>query len=346
MASRRGSISAGADNLISTGCYISWTYGSSYLPWQLLRGTGRFDIGSPRPPTRRANTKQEVIAIPYSRTIKEIYAGPCYRAIDSASIRPPTGRRSGRADETAPYQQYLNDKSSVQKLEHLIEANFTLDDLFVTTTYADDFLPPNYDIAARRLRAFFARYRPARKARGLPFDYVYVIEGEHGDKRIHHHMILPADGGNAELIRELWRYGSMDIETIRQFGLRPIRGSPSLQLSEYIEMFGPDKGPGHYEIDCYHKVAMYMTKEPRKTGRARWQARMYTPSKGLAQPVVLERTLEPGERYEPPDNVVQLSAERKDNRYGDFGYTFGWVKNQTGINIFGSKQSINNGKGG
>ena len=120
------------------------------------------DMGSPCIPHTASPPKEPGgDPIPFSRTIKEIYAGPCYRAIDSAAIHPQAGRRSGRSDETAPYQQYLNDKSSVQKLEHLIEANFTLDDLFVTTTYADYVLPPNYDIAARRLRAFFARYRPA-----------------------------------------------------------------------------------------------------------------------------------------------------------------------------------------
>lgn len=280
------------------------------------------------------------------RLVKEIYAGPCYRAVDSCGIRPKASGRAARSEQTRDFQQYLNDKLACETLEHLLEANFTLDDLFVTTTYADEFLPPNYDAAYKRLRAFFAKYRPARKALGLLPHYIYVIEGEHGDKRMHHHMVVPADGDNANLIARLWTYGSLHTETIREFGLRPLRGSPPLVLSEYIRQYGEEKGAGLYEIDCFRKVALYMTKEPRKTGRVRWQARMYTPSKGLDKPIVIERELTDGERYTLPDNVVQLSAERKDNRYGDFGYTLGWAKKQTTLNNFSLKQSINNGERG
>lgn len=279
------------------------------------------------------------------RIVKEIYAGPCYRAVYSSMIRPKSSGRADRSDQTPDFQQYLNDKLACEKLEHLLEANFTLNDLFVTTTYADEFLPPNYDAAAKRLRYFFSKYRQARKARGLPHDYVYVIEGEHGDKRMHHHMVVPADGDNASLLKSLWKYGSLHIETIREFGLRPLRGSPPLVLSEYIRQYGEEKGAGMYEIDCFRKVALYMTKEPRKTGRVRWQARMYTPSKGLEKPIVIERELTDSERYKLPDNVVQLSAERKDNRYGDFGYTLGWAKKRTSLNNFDLKQSINNAEG-
>ena len=46
--------------------------------------------------------------------------------------------------------------------------------------------------------------------------YVYVTEGQHGDERYHHHLVINASGAaDLETICSLWRYGDVvDVERI------------------------------------------------------------------------------------------------------------------------------------
>lgn len=210
----------------------------------------------------------------------ELRAGARVRAIELADA-PPRGRsRAARQFETSLVQEAVNIKTACMRLEFLLYANFRPDDWFVTLTYDDEHLPPCYEAARKNQPAYFRKLRALRRARGLPFDYIYVMEGQHGEHRIHHHFVTrraPGDGRGT--FADLWGKGFVDLRTIDEFG-------------------------------GYRALARYLTKEPRKTGRLRVGARMWTPSIGLIQPERRDIDLQPGEHYSPPPGATAFAGER------------------------------------
>ena len=166
----------------------------------------------------------------------ELRAGNRVRAIELASAPARPCTRAARQFETSLVQEAVNIKTACMRLEFLLYANFALTDWFVTLTYDDWHLPPGFDAARKNQPAYFRKLRAHRRAAGLPFDYVYVMEGLHGEHRVHHHFVTKrAPGDTRQLFADLWQKGYVDIQTIGEFG-------------------------------GYRAVARYMTKEPRKTG--------------------------------------------------------------------------------
>ena len=221
----------------------------------------------------------------------ELRAGNRVRAIELASRPPRTGGRAAKQFETSLVQEAVNIKTACMRLEFLLYANFSPQDWFVTLTYDDEHLPPNYEAARKNAPAYFRKVREARRVRALPFGYVYVVEGMHGDHRIHHHFVIQRADGDEMLLRCFWQKGSVDTRTIEDFG-------------------------------GYRKVARYLTKEPRKTGKLRVGQRMWTPSKGLIKPERLDVELPPGAHYSPPDKAIPFEGEkfpeRIDNSFGSY----------------------------
>lgn len=223
--------------------------------------------------------------------VVELRSGNRVRAIELSTPFASAKTRGAKQYESGLVREMLNIKTACLRLEFLLYANFSDDDLFVTLTYDDDHLPKNYEDARKNAPLFFRALREARKANGFETPYVYVMEGMHGDHRVHHHCVLKHAPGDFTLIRQCWPRGSCDIRTIADFG-------------------------GH------QKLAQYLSKEPRKTGKLRVGQRMWTPSKGLIRPERIDYDLNPGEHYIPPANAIPAAGgrmpERIDNAYGSY----------------------------
>ena len=246
-------------------------------------------------------------------TIATIESGPLIRRIRYPSTRSsgPGARISEQTHPTSDWMQRINDRHCWESLSLWLHAYHSLDDLFVTLSYSDAWLPPTYLDAKKRLTAFLRKYREECRRLRIPHSYIYVLEGEHGDHRIHHHLIVYA-GKQREVLRRLWIYGGVHIETIREFGSsRQDRSLPALQLSEYIMRDGSELGAARYAHDCYQKIAKYMTKEPRKTGRVRPGGRAYTPSRDRYRPQVRKEQTEIGGQLPIPPGYVELTYEQK-----------------------------------
>src|SRR5699024_6282266 len=74
-----------------------------------------------------------------------------------------------------------------------------------TLTFDNIHLPPNFHAVRTFLRAFMAR--AIRWHGGTPFDWIYCIEGLHGDHRYHIHLILRDSDFPPALVRYLWKGG-------------------------------------------------------------------------------------------------------------------------------------------
>ena len=216
---------------------------------------------------------------------KTIIAGSIVKTIIYTAPEPLDGKRA-RAEKsrmTTAAQKAMNDKAARGRLEMLMATNFTGRDLFITTTYRDDDLPPNRAEAVKRIRGFIKALREHRKARGQELKYIYTTEEKHGEARLHHHLVINSTGADIEVIRSLWPYG--DVVDMEYVGQRD-----------------------------YETLALYLTKESvmgRPVG-----AQMWTASRNLKKPVVRSE-------YVPNDTMLAVPIGchiiEKEERVTEFG---------------------------
>ena len=192
-----------------------------------------------------------------SKILRKIQSG---RLVYAVVYTAPTAgdsprQRAQKRQASTAAREKLNARTSFQKLERTLAANFDDGDLFLTLTYDDKHLPDGRE-AARRIRSFLSRLRKARKERGQLLHYIYVTEGCNPGGRLHHHVVLNATGDDLEEIRRLWIYGD------------------NLELRRLT----------FHRDHTYEDLASYLTKEPREWGHPQVGERTWTPSLGLAHP--------------------------------------------------------------
>ena len=190
--------------------------------------------------------------------------------------------RRAKHATTREAQRNLNDRNAKKKLIRKINANFTDDDICVTLTYKDGFIPDE-DQARRDIRNYLRRVRGWRRKNGLPeMKYVYVIEFGGGDgrrKRVHHHVIM--SGMDRNTAETLWQG-------------RGWANSRRLQ-------------PDDYGLEA---LARYMTKEP--NGGKRWAA-----SRNLVDPKITEADTKISKR-----RVETMAQDLEDAPAAIFGKLF------------------------
>ncbi|SHG89846.1 rolling circle replication-associated protein [Tepidibacter thalassicus] len=146
---------------------------------------------------------------------KKIYCGNRYLEVDIfpySQNQKDVSRRGKRAKKqkvTEPKQRNLNDKNARRYLTQLANTNFSEEDLHVTATYKDKFLPETIEEAEKEVANYLRRIKYRREKEGLPpLKYILVTEystGKDGKKpvRIHHHIFI--NGGlDRDTVEDLW----------------------------------------------------------------------------------------------------------------------------------------------
>lgn len=156
-------------------------------------------------------------------------------------------------------------------------------------TFEDQFLPSDFKGVRRVWRNFL---NTMRRYRGRPFDYVYVIEGKHGDHRYHIHMVLHGQDFTPAEVRYLWPGGHVDHE--------PLLLSPQ---------------------DDFRRTAKYFTKERTDGVVLPIGSRTWVASRGLYQqlPPIQKTTTKSGQ-IRIPSNCRRLRQETKSNPFGQYHY--------------------------
>lgn len=160
--------------------------------------------------------------------------------------------KAAKHEATTEARKNMNARTSAQKLEQVLWANFTSADYFATLTYDDEHLPADRRAAVKLLKKYFAAVRQDRRRRGQSLKYVYVTENEHGDGRIHHHLVLNGYK-DRDRLKELWTYGD---------------------VSDF----------SYFSLADSDRLAAYITKEAKASGVRKVGQRNWTPSLGLAKP--------------------------------------------------------------
>ena len=220
---------------------------------------------------------------------KVIRAGRLVYAAVYSTVHPsdsPEARAAKTKCSTAARQR-MNMKYAWQKLELLLASNFTPRDLVVTLTYDDDHLPDDRDGAVEKIKRFWVQLRKARRLAGQSLHYVYVTEGVHGDKRLHHHVVIDGTGGDLETLQSLWPHGEVHIE--------------------YVDAYG------------YEALAKYLTKEPREHGSPNG-LRSWTPSRGLEKPERESGWVPDDVTLCAPPGATVLDSDSMVNQWGEVKY--------------------------
>lgn len=206
----------------------------------------------------------------------------------SYSTDAPRVRKEKRKCSSAARQR-MNLKRSAQKLELMLAANFGPKDLVLSLDYRDDALPETRPEAVKLLKKFLRQLREYRRKRGGELKYIYVTEGLHGDKRVHHHLVINGTRDDLEVLRSLWPYGSVDLAPL------------SLR-------------------DGYFALAEYLTKEPRNGDRTLNGERCWVPSLNLDKPQVESCTIPDDLTLSVPPGAIVLDRDSQRNEYGEFVY--------------------------
>lgn len=233
-----------------------------------------------------------------AKTLKQIRAGRlvCAVVYTTPMVGDSTKARAEKQHASCEAREKLNARTSVQKLERVLAANFDTGDLYVTLTYDDDHIPKSRKAAIRRVQGFNSKLRAARRARGQPLDYVYVTEEwTSKNKRLHHHMVINSTGKDLQELRSLWKYGD-NVEVRR------------LRFNEQ---------------ETYEDLARYLTKEPREWGNPHVGERTWTPSIGLKRPESESWSVPDNLTLTAPPEAVAVEVQRSESN--GFG-SYSWIK--------------------
>ena len=195
-------------------------------------------------------------------------------------------RREKRAVKRPPHSAVC--RSQADRLE-LRLALFGFEGSHHTLTFDNAHLPADFAGVRASLRAFLARAR--RWHGGEPFDYIYCVEGLHGDHRYHIHTVLRDSDFPPAVVRHLWRGGEAWDEPVLM-----------------------DQGG-------YRRLAEYFNKERTDgivipIGRHPWSCSR-----------TLSRKLEPPERWRDesgavpvPDEAIWVRRGMNENLFGAYHY--------------------------
>lgn len=199
--------------------------------------------------------------------------------------------RAEKAKVSSPARMKINSRTSCEKCEQLLAANFDRNDLFITFTYR--LAPPTREAAVRCLNSFFRLLRAARAARGERL--IYIKNTEHlrddgSEGRWHHHVVLNGTGCDYEEIRSLWAaWGdNVDFEGLLSGG------------------------------EDYASRARYLCKERPPVGKQTW-----TPSRGLKRPVRTSELVDDSLTITVdslPAGAAVLEHSEEHNEWGSFVY--------------------------
>lgn len=167
---------------------------------------------------------------PYKYVVKTIQSGDMLES----EVYPVYEKRKDvpkrdKEKATNEWQEKLNERNAKKKYVRLVNTNFTKNDLLVTLTYQDKYLPTQKQ-AKKDVVNYINRIKRYRKKMGLhPLKYVYVLEyvdevDQHKSKkiRVHHHIIMSYM--DRDVAEDLWGKGRAEAKRLKpdEFGLEGI----------------------------------------------------------------------------------------------------------------------------
>ncbi len=219
-------------------------------------------------------------------------AGPLVK--ECRSIRPRLSVNDTPYERTEKNKILLPPRDSsvcrtrVDRLE-LRLALFGYEGSVYTLTFDREHEPGNFRDARRAWKSFCKRLKRWKER---SFDYIYLIEGRHGDHRYHIHAVFRDSDFSPAEIRFLWKFGMVDDQPLLKF-------------------------PG----DSYRRTAKYWNKEATDGITIPIDARTWVPSRSLSQKLPpVEKWRDDSGKIPIPANAHSQGTYHTSNTFGIYRY--------------------------
>lgn len=190
-------------------------------------------------------------------------------------------------------------RSRVDRLE-LRLALFGFEGSVYGLTYDGEHTRAKFQDVRRDWRAFL--YQMKKWKDGKPFDYIYLIEGRHGDHRYHMHLVLRDSDFSPAEVRWLWKFGHVDDEP--------------LLLNQK---------------DSYRRTARYFNKEATDGITIPIQARTWVCSQSLTRKLPQPEVWKDASGFiYVPDDIRCSGSFQTENEFGKYRYA--WYIREQGLN--------------
>ena len=147
------------------------------------------------------------------------------RKSNNINMLPQGRKRASRENDTPDEMKKNNERYAKQRLEALVDLNFTIGDFWIDLHYSKDDRPTNYEDAEDRLTKFIRKLRTEWKKAGGELKYIATTEcGERGG--YHHHILLNAGIVSAERVMMIWG--------MRYCGNKLVYSNDLSDLADYI----------------------------------------------------------------------------------------------------------------
>ncbi|MFJ8100262.1 hypothetical protein [Lysinibacillus sp. NPDC096212] len=143
--------------------------------------------------------------------VKSIWCGPVLEVEAYPYWHIPQGKRVKRDKNSSKAQERLNEKNRQKRVVRMLNTNFRPNDLYMTYTYTNKYVPKDYEQAKRDMVNLVRRMKHwlKKQEKYADFELKYIYTTEHtrnGEKvRVHHHMVT--NFPNREVAEELWNRG-------------------------------------------------------------------------------------------------------------------------------------------
>lgn len=150
----------------------------------------------------------------FKTTVK---AGATIEVTKSYTKRVGVKNRGKREKPTPEEMRKVNERNSERSLRLKINANFGVDDLFITLTYRRD-ERPEPDQAKNNIKNLIDGLRSEFRKCGEELKYINVTE--YKNKAIHHHLIINHIAGRdvPGMVRKRWKYGRPNFKLLDNTG--------------------------------------------------------------------------------------------------------------------------------
>ena len=212
-------------------------------------------------------------------------AGATREVTKSYTKRIGAKARGKRAKPTKEEIEKINQMNAERTLRLKINANFGVDDQFITLTYKKG-TRPDQETAKKNIKKLIDNLRKAYRKMETELKWICVTE--YLNKAIHHHLLINhIEGQNvSKVVRSLWKFG------------RP--------------NFTPLDDTGQYK-----DLAAYLIKETSKTYKAKDGERKqrYSCSRNLVMPVPKTETIKKAKKWLPDPQPIKGYYVDKDTIY-------------------------------
>lgn len=198
-----------------------------------------------------------------------VRAGATIEVTKSYTKRIGVKIKKDREKPTAEEMEKVNQMNAERTLRLKINANFGVDDPFITLTYRKDERPTPKQ-AKKNIKKVIDSLRKEFKKLGADLKYINVTE--YKNKAIHHHLLINHIEGQdvSKMVRRLWKFGRPDFKYLDDTG--QYKDLAAYLIKETSKTYKENDGGHKQRYSCSRNLTMPTPKTEIIKKAQRWAA--------------------------------------------------------------------------